>query len=57
MVQTMRMRKLQGKVMDVCMWIELQEQVLRGMSVRRVLVLHFAGLLAFWTKTGKTWGY
>lgn len=46
-MQTMRMRKLQGKVMDVCMLIELQEQVLRGMSVRRVLLLHFAGLLAF----------
>lgn len=33
MVRTMRLRLLQGKVMDVCMLIELQKRVLRGLSV------------------------
>jgi len=46
MVRAMRMRQLQGKVMDVCMVIELQKQVLQGVG-GTCMVLHFADCLHF----------
>lgn len=51
MVRTMKLRLLQGKVMDVCMLIELQRRIAR--VVGGTVKLHFARLLVFWTKTEK----
>ena len=48
----MRTRQLQGKVIDVCMVMGLQKQVLQGVGAT-CMVLHFADCLRFEQRQGK----